>query len=186
MSAMQEKYNKAVSKAMMEKFRYKSKMAVPKITKVVINTGFGKIVSGKSPSEQKPIQEAILNDLTTIAGQHPTLKKTKKSIAGFKIREGMILGAAAILRGGRMYDFLERLVYTALPRMRDFRGIDRKSFDDKGNLNIGIKEHVIFPEILPEKVKNPFGLEITVVTTANTKEEGIELLSLLGFPIKAE
>lgn len=170
---------------MTEKFHYKSKMAVPKIVKVVVNTGFGRLVSGKSPAEQKPIYEAILNDLGMIVGQHPVLKKTKKSISGFKVREGMILGAAVVLRKSRMYDFLERFVNIALPRMRDFRGIDQKSFDKKGNLTYGIKEHIIFPEIMPEKVKNIFGLEVTVTTNAKTQEEGIELLKLLGFPIKS-
>lgn len=186
MTNLEQKYRKEVAPKMMEKFKYKSKMAIPKITKVTVNTGFGKIISGKTPGEQKPIQEVIVNDLAVIVGQKPTLRKTKKSIATFKTREGMILGAAVVLRKSRMYDFLERLIGIALPRMRDFQGLNRDSFDQRGNLNIGIKEHIIFPEILPEKIKISFGLEITVTTTAKTKEEGIELLTLLGFPIKSE
>ena len=184
MTAIQTKYNKEVIPQMMEKFGYKNHMSVPKIVKVVVNTGFGKMISGKSTSEQKQIYDAILEDLALIAGQRPVLKKTKKSISGFKVREGMVLGAAVILRKSRMYDFLERLINISLPRMRDFRGIDRKSFDEKGNLTYGVKEHIIFPEILPEKVKHIFGLEITIVTNSKTREEGLGLLTLLGFPVK--
>ncbi len=181
-----EKYKKEVIPTMMERFGYTNPMAVPRIEKVLVNTGFGKLISGKSSDERKKIQEAILHDLALICGQWPTLTKAKKSIAGFKIRKGMSLGAMVTLRRKRMNDFLERLINIVLPRLRDFQGIDPKSFDRNGNLTIGIKEHIAFPEISPEKVKNIFGLEITVVTTAKTREEGIELLKLLGFPIKAQ
>ena len=180
-----EKYQKEAIPQMMEKFGYKNAIAVPKIEKVIVNTGFGKLISGKTPEEQKKIQQAILDDFSLICGQRPILKKSKKSIAGFKTRQGLPIGAAATLRGKKMYDFLERLIHIALPRSRDFRGIEKKSFDKKGNLTIGVKEHIAFPEVSPEKAKNIFGLEVTVVTNAKSKKEGIELLRLLGFPIKS-
>ncbi len=184
MLKLKEKYQKEVIPAIMEKFSYKNPMAVPKIEKVIINTGFGRLISGKTGDESKKIYESILEDLTLITGQRPVLKKAKKSVSAFKVREGMFLGATVILRKEKMYDFLERLINIALPRMRDFRGIEQKSFDKRGNLTYGIKEHIIFPEILPEKVKNIFGLEITIVTAAKNKEKGLEFLRLMGFPIK--
>lgn len=168
----------------MEKFGYKNVAAVPKIEKVVINTGFGRLVIGKTNDEQQKICNAILNDISLIAGQAPTLRSAKKSIATFKLRKGMPIGVAVTLRKQRMYDFLERVINITLPRSRDFRGISSKGFDKKGNLTFGIKEHIIFPEVSPEKVKSIIGLEITVKTTAKTKEEGMELLKLMGFPIK--
>jgi large subunit ribosomal protein L5 len=184
MSYLSEKYKKEVIPAMMEKFGYKSPMAVPKIKKVVVNTGFGRTVSGKTSDEQKKIQSAVLEDLGLICGQKATLRLAKKSISSFKIREGQPVGASVTLRRRMMYDFLERLIQITLPRSRDFQGIDRKSFDKTGNLAMGIKEHIIFSEVSPEKAKNIFGLEIVVATSANKKEEGIELLKLMGFPIK--
>jgi large subunit ribosomal protein L5 len=184
MLKLPEKYKKEVMPAMKEKFGYQNDMAVPEIEKVVINTGFGRLISGKTSEEQKKITGSILEDLTLISGQRPILTKAKKSISGFKIREGMPVGAMITLRKRMMYDFLERLIHIALPRSRDFRGIDPKSVDEKGNLTVAIKEHIAFPEILPERAKTIFGIEITVVTTAKTKEEGLELLKLLGFPIK--
>jgi len=185
MLRLKEKYQKEVIPAMMEKFGYRNEMAVPKIKKVVVNTGFGRLVAGKTSEEQKKLETAILEDLALISGQRPILKGAKKSISGFKIRKGMPVGAQVTLRGKRMQDFLERLIHIALPRSRDFRGIAASSFDKEGNLTVAIKEHIAFPEISPEKVKNIFGLEITVVTTAKSREEGIELLKLLGFPIKS-
>jgi large subunit ribosomal protein L5 len=179
-----EKYKKEVIPAMKERFGYRNDMAVPKIEKVVVNTGFGRLISGKTPEEQKKITGPILEDLAMICGQYPKLTKAKKSISGFKIRQGMPVGAQASLRRKMMYDFLERLIHIALPRSRDFRGIDPKSLDKKGNLTVAIKEHIAFPEILPERIKTIFGIELTVVTTAKTREEGLELLKLLGFPIK--
>jgi len=184
MLQLQNKYRKEVIPVMMKEFGYRSTMAVPKIEKVVINTGFGRLVVGKTNDEQKKIQEAILNDLAQISGQRPILTRAKKSISAFKIRKGMALGAQVTLRGKRMLDFLERLVYIALPRSRDFQGIDQKSFDKKGNLTIAIKEHITFPEVSPEKVKQIFGFEVTTVTTAKSREGGIRLLKLMGFPIK--
>ncbi len=186
MLTLQEKYKQEVIPAMMKKFGYKSSMAVPRIEKVVINTGFGRQVAGKSAEEQKKISEAIAVELGVISGQKAVLTKAKKSIASFKIREGMFIGAKVTLRGKRMNDFLMRLVHIVLPRTRDFQGIELKSFDKKGNLNLAVKEHIAFPEIIPERAKDIFGLEITVVNNAVRREEGIELLKLLGFPIKKE
>ena len=185
MTRLQEKYNKAVIPAMREKFGYKSVMAVPKIEKVVLNTGFGRLVTGKSSDEQKKVYEGIVADLALIAGQKPLLTRAKKSIASFKLRQGMVIGACVTLRKKRMYDFLERLINISLPRSRDFRGIETKTFDKNGNLTISIKENITFPEILSDKIRSIFGLEITVVTTARTKDEGIDLLKLLGFPVKS-
>jgi len=184
MLRLKEKYQQEVVPQMIEKFGYKNKMAVPKIEKVVINTGFGRLVSGKTSEEQKKIQESILEDMALIAGQRPVFKAAKKSVSGFKVRKGMIIAATVTLRRKKMYDFIERLINIVLPRIRDFRGIEKKSFDNNGNLTIGIKEHFVFPEISPEKSKQIFGLEITIVTNAKSREEGIELLKLIGFPIK--
>lgn len=181
---LKEKYLKEVVPAMQKKFGYNNVMAVPRIHKVVLNTGFGRLVSGKTSNEQKKIPIAIANDLTMIAGQKSVLTKSKKSIAGFKIREGMVIGTMVTLRKKKMFDFLDRLINIVLPRTRDFQGINSKATDESGNMTIAIKEHIIFPEILPEKVKSIFGLEVTIVTTAKNKEEGLELLKLLGFPIK--
>ncbi len=184
MIVLKERYNKEVIPKMMEKFGYKNKMAVPKIEKVVINTGFGKMISTKTSDEKKKIITAILNDLAAITGQKPVLTKARKSVSGFKIRRGMPIGAAVVLRRKMMSDFLERLINITLPRSRDFQGIDNKSVDKSGNLTIAIKEHISFSEILPEKAKHIFGLEITVITTAGNKEKGLELLKLIGFPMK--
>jgi len=186
MNFLKEKYEKEVISAMMERFGYKNKMAVPKIKKVVVNTGFGRWVGGRTSEEQKKIQQAILEDLALICGQKPVLTKAKKSISGFKLRKGTPVGAMVTLREQRMWDFLTRLIHIALPRSRDFRGIKETAIDERGNLTIGIKEHICFPEILPEKVKNIFGLEVTVVTSAKTRQEALEFFRLLGFPIKKE
>jgi len=182
--SLKEKYEKEVVPKMMKKFGYKNKMAVPKIGKVLINVGFGKLISEKTGDEQKKIQQAVLEDLAQITGQRPVFTTAKKSISGFKIRKGMPIGAKATLRRGKMYDFLERLINIALPRSRDFWGIPADSVDKNGNLTIGIREHIAFPEISPEKVKFIFGFEVSVVTTAKNKEEGLELFRLMGFPIK--
>lgn len=175
---LREKYQKEVVPQMKEKFGYKNAMAVPKIEKVVINTGIGRF-----RQDQKTVEE-IVHALSLVSGQKPVFSLAKKAISSFKTRKGMKVGLKVTLRGQRMYDFLERLIYLALPRSRDFRGIDQKSIDQKGNLTIGIKEHIIFPEISHEEVKTIFGLEISVVTNAKKREEGLELLRLLGFPIK--
>jgi large subunit ribosomal protein L5 len=184
MLRLKEKYKKEAVPKMMEKFGYKNAMAVPRLQKAVVNCGFGRMISGKGAEEQKKFSQAILEDLSLICGQRPQLTCAKKSISGFKTRKGLVIGARITLRGQRMHDFLERLIHIGLARSRDFRGIEEKSFDRKGNLTIGIKEHIVFPEILPEKAKIIFGFEITVATTAKKREEGIGLLKLLGFPIK--
>ncbi len=179
-----EKYKKEVIPKMMKDFGYRNSMAVPKIEKVVLNTGFGKIISEKTSDEQKKIREAVLNDLTLITGQKAILTKAKKAISGFKLRQGTSIGAIVVLRRKKMSDFLDKFIHIVLPRTRDFRGIELKSIDGAGNLTIAVKEHIVFPEILPEKTKFIFGLEVTVTTTTKSKEKGLELLKLLGFPIK--
>jgi len=184
MLRLQEKYKKEVMPAMMEKFGYKNPMAVPKIEKVVVNTGLGREVVNKSSDEQKKIYDSVLRDLALITGQYPVLTKAKKAISAFSIREGIPIGAKVTLRKDKMYDFLEKLINITFPRTRDFWGISPKAVDKNGNLTVGVKEHIVFPEIVPEKVKKIFGLEITIVTTTNIREQGIELLRLMGFPIK--
>ena len=180
-----EKYQKEAIPQMMEKFGLKNKMAVPKIIKVVINSGYGREIASKTTPEQNRIRDAIVADLNIITGQKPVLTLSKKSISAFKLRENLAIGAAVTLRKKRMYDFLERLINTALPRARDFRGIDPKQTDKNGNLTIGIKEQIIFPEVSTENARNIFGLEITIVTNAKNREKGIELLKLIGFPLKS-
>lgn len=155
-----------------------NKLAKPKISKIIINLGSGEIARNKKTKEQ------ILRDLALITGQKPSLQKAKKAIAGFKIRQGLEIGAKITLRGKRMQDFISRLINIALPRTRDFHGIDQKSFDGQGNLTIGIKEHIVFPEINPEDIEQIFSFEITIVTTAKTDKDGIKLLKSLNFPIK--
>lgn len=184
MKPLKEKYRKEAVPALQKLFHYKSPMAVPRIVKVTLNTGIGRIVAGKSPDEQKKIAEDIARDLALIAGQKAVAAPAKRSIASFKSRQGMPIGVKVSLRGQRMYDFLDRLLHIVLPRSRDFQGLDEKSLDKKGNMSIGIKEHIFFPEISPEKVKHMIGLEITVTLTSRTKEEGLALLKNLGFPIK--
>lgn len=181
---LKEKYKKEIVPAMMEKFGYKNIMEVPRFEKVVVNTSFGKMISGKSREEQKKIKDAIVNTLALICGQKPVLTKARKSISSFKIRKGMEIGAMVTLRGDRMYDFLDRVINIALPRSRDFRGVEERSFDEKGNLTIPVKEHIIFPEVSAEKERTIFGFEITVVMSTKKREEGIELMRLAGLPIK--
>lgn len=183
MISLKENYKKAIP-ALQKKFEIKNVMSVPKIQKVVVNTGLGKMLMGKTGGEQKKIFQAVIEDLSIICGQKVVLTKARKSIASFKTRTGMPIGAKATLRGPKMTDFLERLINIAIPRSRDFQGIDPKSFDREGSLSIPIKEHTIFPEISPEKTKIVFGFEITIVTSAKNREQGVELIRLLGFPIK--
>jgi large subunit ribosomal protein L5 len=175
---LKDKYIKEVLPVMKEKFGYKNDLAVPRITKVVVNSGFNPVTGGEK------IQELLSNDLALITGQRPSPCQVKKPEASFKTRKGMINGLKITLRGQRMYDFLDRLIHIALPRSRDFRGLPEKNIDQAGNLNIGIKEQIIFPEISAENVKNIFGFQITVVTTTKNHKEGLELFKLLGFPIK--
>lgn len=182
---LKEIYQKEVISVMKEKFGYKSLMAVPRIEKVVVNVGFGKFVANKGSDEQRKFREHIAKSLSLISGQKPIFTKAKKAIATFKIRKDQVIGVKATLRKKRMYDFLERLVNIVLPRSRDFRGISKNSINEKGNLTIGLKEHIVFPEISPEEIKFNFGLEVSVVTSAKNKKEGMELFKLLGFPIQS-
>jgi len=181
---LKEKYIKEVVPGMMKKFGYRNAMAVPKIEKVVVNFGIGKILESIDPAKRKSMTESLLSDFSLICGQKPVLTKAKKSIAGFKIRKGSIVGIKVSLRKNRMYDFLERLINLSLPRLRDFQGISLRAIDKGNNLTIGIKEHIVFPEIQPEKAKVVFGLEITVASNAKKREEAIELFKLTGFPIR--
>lgn len=174
------KYRKEVIPALRAKFGYPNSLAVPRLTKVVVNVGYGKQALAK---ESKAI-ERIAADLAKLTGQKPAQRRAKQSISGFKLRQGLAIGMLVTLRGTRMYDFIDRLIAVALPRTRDFRGIAPRAFDQRGNLNLGIKEHNIFPEVTYESLKDIFGLEISIVTTARSREEGVELLRLMGFPIK--
>lgn len=178
MTKIKEKYYNEVVSEMKKEFSLKNDFEVPRITKVVVNCGIGKFI--KDNSQVTDITESI----RTITGQKPVMTKARQSIAGFKIREGLEVGEKVTLRGQRMWDFIERLVGAALPRVRDFRGLKEAAVDKSGNLSVGIKEHLIFPEILPENVKNVFSLQINVVTTAGTREKGMKLFRLLGFPIE--
>lgn len=173
-----QKYRKEVIPAMQKAFGIPNVMAVPKMEKVVINIGVGKM------SKDEKAIERIAKDMTLISGQKTVFRKAKKSISGFKIREGVNVGISVTLRGKRMYDFVDRFISIALPRSKDFRGIDRKNFDGMGNLNVGIKESSIFPEVNYENLKDIFGLQVTVMTNAGSKEKGAQLLKLMGFPIK--
>lgn len=177
---MEKKYKKEVIPAMKQKFGYKNDMAVPRIEKVVVNVGIGSIIASKDDKAQ----ESITKDIILITGQKPLTTLAKKAISAFKIREGMPVGLKVTLRGKKMYDFLSRLVNIVLPRTRDFRGLNSKSIDEDGNLTIGIKEHIIFPEISQEDIRKIFGLEITIVTHTKNKEKALELYKLMGFPIK--
>lgn len=176
MARLKEMYQKDVIPALMKKFSYKSVMQVPKLEKIVINIGVG-----DSKENPKALENAI-NDLSIITGQKPIITKAKKSIAGFKIREGMNLGCKVTLRSEKMYEFMDRLVNVALPRVRDFRGLNVNSFDGRGNYSMGLKEQLIFPEIEYEKVDKLRGMDIIFVTTAKTDEEAKELLAQLGMP----
>ena len=176
MARMKEFYKAEVAPALMKKFSYKSVMQIPKLDKIVMNVG-----AGEAKDNAKAI-DAISGDLAKITGQKPVVCKAKKSVANFKLREGMPIGVKVTLRGERMYEFLDRLFNVALPRVRDFRGINPNSFDGRGNYNMGIREQLIFPEIDYDKVDKVRGMDICFVTTAKTDEEARELLSLMGAP----
>ena len=178
-SRLKEKYNKEIIPEMEKEFGYKNNMAVPRVTKVVINMGLGKFLRDGSKDDLKKITK----DFTDIAGQKPVITKAKKAIAGFKIREGMPVGLMVTIRGARMYEFLDRLISVALPQIRDFRGLSKKAFDKNGNFNIGIKEHIIFSEVNKDDIKHILGMEVNIVTTAKTDEEAGKLLKSMGFPI---
>ena len=176
MSVLKETYKSEIAPALMKKFGYKSVMQIPKLDKIVINVGCGEA------RENSKVVDAIINDLQIITGQKPVICRAKKSVANFKLREGMPIGVKVTLRGDRMYEFLERFFNLALPRVRDFRGINPNSFDGRGKYAMGIKEQLIFPEIEYDKIDAVRGMDIIMVTTANTDEEGRELLKLLGAP----
>jgi len=179
MENLKEQYKKEVIPALMKKFEYKSVMQVPKLDKIVINIGLG-----DTKDDPKSLENAI-NDLAQITGQRPVVTKAKKSIAAFKLREGANVGCKVTLRADKMYDFATKLFNVALPRVRDFRGVSKDSFDGNGNYSMGIKEQLIFPEIEYDKVDKLRGMDILCVTTAETDEEAKGLLSLLGMPFKA-
>jgi large subunit ribosomal protein L5 len=178
MNRLQERYKAEIMPSLMEKFQYTSVMQVPKIEKIVINMGVGEAVSNSK------VLDTAVEELTAIAGQKPVITRAKKSIAGFKLREGMPIGSKVTLRGERMYDFLDKLISVSLPRVRDFRGVSKKSFDGRGNYTLGVKEQLIFPEIDYDKVNKVRGMDIVIVTTANTDEEARELLTQVGMPFQ--
>lgn len=173
---LREAYKSEIALALMKKFEYKSVMQIPKLDKIVLNVGCGEA------RDNSKVVDAIINDLSIITGQKPVVCRAKKSVANFKLREGMPIGVKVTLRGDKMYEFLDRFFNLALPRVRDFRGINPNSFDGRGNYAMGIKEQLIFPEIDYDKIDAVRGMDIIMVTTANTDEEGRELLRMLGAP----
>ena len=178
MSTFKKLYNEQITNSLMEKFNYTSKMEIPKLEKIVINMGVG-----EGAADSKFI-EAAVKDLEAIAGQKPVVTRARKSIAGFKIREGQVIGAKVTLRGENMYTFMEKLIKVALPRVRDFRGVSKTAFDGKGNYTLGVKEQIIFPEIEYDQVLKIRGMDIVFVTTAKSNEEAYELLSGFGMPFR--
>ena len=176
MSRLKDQYNETIVDEMIKKFEYKNKMQVPKLDKIVINMGVGEA------KDNAKLLEAAIKDLETISGQKAIVTKAKKSVANFKLREGMPIGCKVTLRGEKMYEFADRLINLALPRVRDFRGINPNAFDGRGNYALGIKEQLIFPEIEYDKVDKVRGMDVIFVTTANTDEEARELLTLFGIP----
>ena len=177
MSRLKDFYEAEIIPEMTKKFSYKNKLAVPKLEKIIINMGVGEA------RENAKVLDGAVNDMTIISGQKPMITKAKKSIANFKLREGMNIGCKVTLRGARMYEFADRLINIALPRVRDFRGVKANSFDGRGNYTMGIKEQLIFPEIEYDKVDKIRGMDIVFVTTAKTDEEARELLRLFGMPL---
>jgi large subunit ribosomal protein L5 len=176
MTRMKDKYLKEVVPALQAKFKYNSPMEIPKLEKVVLNMGVGDV------KENPKAMDAAVNDLSLISGQKPIVTKAKKSVAAFKVRQGMNIGCKVTVRGSRMYEFVDKLFNVALPRVRDFRGVPGNSFDGRGNYSLGVKEQLIFPEIDYDKIDKVRGMDITLVTTAKTDEEAKELLKLLGMP----
>ena len=176
MNRLQEKYNNLVKPELINQFNYSSSMQIPRLEKIVVNMGVGDAVSNS-----KVLDDAVA-ELQAITGQKPVITKAKKSIASFKLREGMPIGCKVTLRGERMYEFLDKLISISLPRVRDFHGINENAFDGRGNYTLGVKEQLIFPEINFDNIKKLRGMDIVIVTTANTDEEGRALLSLLGMP----
>jgi large subunit ribosomal protein L5 len=179
MARLQQEYKEKIVPELIKKFGFKSVMEVPRITKITLNMGVAEAVADKK------VMEHAVGDMTKIAGQKPVVTKSKKAIAGFKIREGYPIGCMVTLRGARMYEFIDRFVTIALPRVRDFRGISGRSFDGRGNYNIGVKEQIIFPEIEYDKIDAIRGMNISITTTAKTDEEARALLAAFRFPFKA-
>lgn len=177
---LQEQYKKEIMPKLKEKFGYKNSMEVPKLVKAVVNIGVGR------HTKEKAYIDSIVNSITRVTGQKPIMTKAKKSISAFKIREGMIIGIAVTMRNKRMYDFVQKLINITFPRVRDFRGISEKQIDKHGNLMIGFREQVSFPEIKADEVDNIYGLEICLHSTAKTYDEGLELFRLMGFPFKKD
>ena len=175
---MKEQYMKEILPKLVEKFQYKNNIQAPRVQKIVINVGFGR--HSKDKDFIKNVQETLLR----ISGQRPVLTKARLSVSSFKVRQGMIIGAKVTLRGARMYDFLEKLVHVTFPRVRDFRGIGDKGIDNTGNITIGFKDNSAFPEVVAEDLDKLHGLEICISTTAKTREEGVELFHLMGFPFQ--
>lgn len=180
MNSLKQKYIKSVVPAIAKEFGYDNIMAIPRITKVSVNVGLSR--ANKDPN----FTNDVIEDLKSILGQAPRRTRARKAISGFKIRQNQEVGVNATLRGNRMWDFLERLVSVAIPRIRDFQGIDKKNFDKQGNLNYAIREQLVFPEISHDDIKTIFGLQVNVHITANSKDEGVRLMQLLGFPIKED
>ena len=180
MNRMQERYQKEVIPALRKAFDYKNIMQVPRIDKIVLNIGLG------SEQDNAKALEAAMGDMTTIAGQKPVMTKARKSIANFKLREGRIIGTKVTLRGDKMWAFLDRLVNTALPRVRDFRGVSPDAFDGRGNYTLGLRDQLIFPEIEYDKIDKLRGMEVTIVTTANSDDHARLMLQLMGMPFKKE
>lgn len=178
MARMKEKYDNEIRPALHEKFGYKNVMEIPKLDKIVINMGLGEAI------QNPKAMDAAINDLIAICGQKPIITKAKKSIAAFKLREGMPIGCKVTLRGERMYQFVDRLISVALPRVRDFKGVSPKAFDGRGNYTLGLKEQLIFPEIEYDKIDRLRGMEVGFVTSAKTDEESRELLKLMGMPFR--
>lgn len=180
MNRLKEKYNKVILPDLQKKLSVKNILAAPQLKKIVVNAGVGKTL--KDPK----FLETIVNDLKNITGQQPVKTISRKSIAGFKIRENQVVGVMVTLRGQRMYDFMDKLISIALPRVRDFRGLSPKAFDGQGNYHIGIKEQTVFPEISEEGVEHSFGFQVSIITNAGTDEKGRELLKAMGFPFSEE
>lgn len=178
MNRLKEKYQKEIASQLKQELKIDNILALPRLEKIVINVGMGKII------QEPAIKDVIVKNLMRITGQKPLITLAKKSISNFKIREGMTVGAKVTLRGERMYNFLDKLINVALPRVRDFRGISKRAMDPQGNLNIGFPEHIVFPEIKSDEVEKIHGLELAIVTTAHNKEKGLLLLEKLGIPFK--
>jgi large subunit ribosomal protein L5 len=177
-SRMKEKYRQEVVQALRKEFDYKNPMQVPGINKVVVNIGMGEVI------QNAKAMDAAVSDLATITGQRPVITRAKRSVAAFKLREGMQIGCMVTLRGERMYQFLDKLINVALPRLRDFQGVSQDAFDGRGNYTLGLREQLVFPEIDYDKVDKVRGMEVSIVTTARTDQEGRRLLALMGMPFK--